>query len=368
MKSVAIVTHVDFWRQGAGHRSRIAALVKYLSRFTSLTIVFGGLAQQDDEQLVASLRCDFRLVYLDRNYRCTLAEYGERFKNFMQSNEFSVCIIEYIELSFLTTFIPNGVKIILDTHDIQSERNKSFEKFNLVPPAFFGKEFVYSEKEEFDIFRSYDAVVLINSSDYKKVSSRIGAEKAILAPHPSDCHAHAVKPAVRNVGFVASTYFPNVYAITWFIDKVWFFFRKHDITLNIYGRIAGELSLKPGIYESKNVFLKGFVADLKAIYAEMDIAVNPVMFGAGLKIKNVEALANGIPLITTSHAANGIEAGICNAFLVADTPLEFVDKLNLLVDCFQERRRLSENAVAFIGRNFTSEACFSGLLSYIAAV
>ena len=41
---------------------------------------------------------------------------------------------------------------------------------------------------------------------------------------------------------------------------------------------------------------KGFIRNLNSIYEEVDIIINPVRFGAGLKIKNIEALGNGLPI------------------------------------------------------------------------
>jgi len=55
--------------------------------------------------------------------------------------------------------------------------------------------------------------------------------------------------------------------------------------------------------------------------------INPIRFGAGLKIKNVEALAHGLPLVTTTHGSRGIEAGVNNAFLYGDEAGEFIQAM-----------------------------------------
>ncbi|NRB47195.1 MAG: glycosyltransferase family 4 protein [Saprospiraceae bacterium] len=50
----------------------------------------------------------------------------------------------------------------------------------------------------------------------------------------------------------------------------------------------------------------GYVPNLQSIFNDIDIMINPVQMGAGLKIKSVEAMANGLPLVTTTHSATGL--------------------------------------------------------------
>ena len=52
----------------------------------------------------------------------------------------------------------------------------------------------------------------------------------------------------------------------------------------------------------------GPVETIDVFWPNIDIAINPIRFGSGLKIKNVEALAYGLPLLTTPIGAEGLEA------------------------------------------------------------
>lgn len=369
MKQVVIITHIPFWRHLAGHAARLSALVKFLDQHTALTVVFGGVEQENDPYLLGRHHASLRVVYLNKHRELSGIEYALLLKRFFENRPVDVCIIEYLELSFLLDYIPKGTRVMLDTHDIISERNKSFRQYaQSGNPLPIEEEESVSAEEEFALFNKYDKIILISETDYRYVSGIIGTEKCILAPHPADLVQRPVRPVASSVGFVASEYWPNVEAISGFVEEVWSkVYRtcaaaRLPVTLNIYGAIAYRFvhDERPGIA------VKGFVADLNDIYGSIDVVINPVRFGAGLKIKSVEALANALPLVTTAHGASGLDAGIDSAFLVADNPGHYCQLLVQLLLNYQDRKALSEAAFAFAKSNFTPQACFQHLLGAIA--
>jgi hypothetical protein len=94
--------------------------------------------------------------------------------------------------------------------------------------------------------------------------------------------------------------------------------------------------------------------------------VRTVRFGAGLKIKNVEVLANALPLVTTAHGARGLADSIGHALIVADDPAVFSAALGQLIADADARARLAAQAYAYAPRAFFPEACFGPLLAVIA--
>jgi glycosyltransferase involved in cell wall biosynthesis len=364
MKKVVLITHVDFWRQGSGNGARIMALVEFLADNTSLTVLYGGIELPGDAQWFRSAGSHFRFVYLDRSKYLTFEQYAECVKKFMLEHPADVCILEYIEISFLLDVLPKTLPVILDTHDIHSDRNLSFESFNLEAPVFTTSGRHISQSEEIEIFKRYSSVILINHTDYCKVSKLIGYDKTILAPHPPKVSPHRIRKQVKNIGFVASAYTPNVHAIKDFITNVWPAFSKMEVTLGIYGKAGYQLQSETSLIKG-NIKVHGFVKEMERIYREIDIVINPVSFGAGLKIKNMEALGNGIPLVTTRHGAIGIEDGIDQCFHVCDDAYGFIDRLHLLMGSFDERKRLAKSSIAYIQSKFTPQHCFAGLLTYI---
>jgi len=109
------------------------------------------------------------------------------------------------------------------------------------------------------------------------------------------------------------------------------------------------------------------VPDLGAAYAAADLCINPVRLGGGLKIKTVEALAHGRPLVTTSHGARSLEADAGRAFVVADDSPALVAAVHRLVDRPDEAAALSQAALALAQRRFGDDACYGPLLQALNA-
>lgn len=152
---------------------------------------------------------------------------------------------------------------------------------------------------------------------------------------------------------------PNTDAVLWFASEIWpLIHEKTDASFYIVGSHARksveELDGKDGI-----VF-KGFVSDeeLEALYARCKITVVPLRYGAGVKGKVVEALYNGMPVVTTSVGAEGI-ADIENAAVICDDPKAFAAET---VKLYQDNRRLKELAVQtqkLIKARFSTEAVWN---------
>ncbi|MEO1689398.1 MAG: glycosyltransferase, partial [Pseudomonadota bacterium] len=67
----------------------------------------------------------------------------------------------------------------------------------------------------------------------------------------------------------------------------------------------------------------GFVDDLDAEHAAAAVALGPLRFGSGVKLKLVEALAHGLPAVATTSGAEGIAPAPPPALRVADAPEAF---------------------------------------------
>lgn len=116
---------------------------------------------------------------------------------------------------------------------------------------------------------------------------------------------------------------------------------------------------------NERIYLKRFEPDIEKIYREADSIINPVRFGAGIKIKNIVALANGIPLVTTTHGARGLEVMIDKGMLVADEPNDQINALCILIENPGVRKEMSELGYRYILQNSSIEICFQDLIPAI---
>ncbi len=354
MKKVLIVTHIPFWRKNCGDGARLYALAHYLSEFTELTVAFGGEIPEDEQPTIRRVKQQMDLVWIRGDGGQDMTGYVKPFITFFTNRLFDVCIIEHVFLSFFIPFIPKHVKLILDAHDIVSDRMESLAKMTI--PVRLSTD--VSTEQENAYFKAFDIVMMIQKNDLEKVSKVIGRRKTILAPHPVSMPKMTIRRRVNTIGFVASGYPPNVESINWFLDHVWPLVEHAGITLEIYGHVCASLKRR----RTGSVVMNGFIADQDLIYQDIDIVINPVRNGAGLKIKNVEALGSGLPLITTTHGAMGIEDGIGRSFLVADDHLSFSRHILHLVEDYDRRKELGDEAYKYALYNFSPEQCFRSLL------
>lgn len=357
MKNILILSDINFWEESSGHRTRLKALIGYLAPRVHLTVVNTGPAPQGiEERLKAVYSAEFHV--LEKKKFLSSNGYGRRFKKIISDRVFDAVIIEYIHSSYFLNFLNGNPQIILDAHDIISERAEEFKKFN-----YAGALYELPAATELEILKVYDHVMVLCAPDRQKLGDLLGKDKVLLCPHPSTVTKHQVRDEVKNISFVASAYLPNRDAINTFIKHCWPAISKKfpKIQLCIYGTVCGSVEIDG----NKNIILKGFVADPDQIYAESDIIINPVRFGAGLKIKNVEALAHGKPLVTTSHGARGLEVVRDKAFLPADDPEDFAEAIISLIESKTLRQQLSVSAVTFTQEHFSPERCFAPLIEAI---
>ncbi len=77
------------------------------------------------------------------------------------------------------------------------------------------------------------------------------------------------------------------------------------------------------IKDNPAVTATGFVADTRPHFARCAVSVAPILSGAGTRIKILDSLAAGIPIVATTIGAEGIAARHGEEILIADTPAEF---------------------------------------------
>jgi glycosyltransferase involved in cell wall biosynthesis len=106
------------------------------------------------------------------------------------------------------------------------------------------------------------------------------------------------------------------------------------------------------------VTLEGFVPDLSEILCRAAAMVNPLRFGSGVKLKVIEALGAGVPVISTTIGSKGIASGPDHGVLVADDDAELADMLLGVTDR-AHNDRLATAAREHFARCYSRDAVFA---------
>lgn len=125
----------------------------------------------------------------------------------------------------------------------------------------------------------------------------------------------------------------NYLAAFWFIDNVMPFINDLDVRFVIMG---GGPSKELMNKECDRVHITGFVEDIDPIFSEALCFVAPLKLGAGIKVKVIEALYTGIPVLTNEIGIEGIPAKNCVDYFQCETPQEYANAIKQLYDSLQE--------------------------------
>ena len=108
-------------------------------------------------------------------------------------------------------------------------------------------------------------------------------------------------------------------------------------------------------HASEEVRVLGYVPDIEPLFRACRVFVAPIRFGAGVKGKVGEALAHGLPVVTTTVGAEGMGITDGEEALVADTPRAFAAAV---ARAYRERglwQKLSERGRAHVAKHFTPQ-------------
>lgn len=356
-----MLTDVPYWRGSLGNQARIGAVVDAAREGFDLDLFFtGDLPGAEREAARRALGRRGRL-FTPRPAGEAPMPWGltpferARFDGALQAsleahlarNPPQAVMVQYLRLSWMRLARGMPKLTVLDTHDVMSLRAQNFrvfgqEHFIQIPVA-----------EELKILDGFSQVMAIQAEEARWLEALLPG-RVILAPHALP----ALLPARGSptgspprIGFIGGDSPMNRDGLRWLLDQVWPAIQPLGAELHVAGGVCAEMPKgRPG------VVLRGEVPDQQAFLDTLDIGVNPVFYGGGLKIKTVEYLARGLPSVLTAEALFGIQGGAGTAYALAEDRTQFVAALALLVRDRATRARMAEAAFAFGRHHFGPQA------------
>lgn len=136
-------------------------------------------------------------------------------------------------------------------------------------------------------------------------------------------------------------YYPNQECMARFCDQIWPVLRarRPQIRLLIIGADPSPAMRKLG--ELPGVTVTGSVPDVRPFVRQSALMVAPLKIARGTQNKILEAMAMGVPVVTSRIAAGGVDAEPVTHFLVADSAEEYSDAILGVLDNPAERQRLA---------------------------
>ena len=247
--------------------------------------------------------------------------------------------------------LANARARLLEEHNFTTRwmRDEYRREPNAVKRARRWLTFWKYRRYEKKLFAQFDACTMVSDQDaadartwldYKNILRVIpnGVDLLYYAPQP-------IEPELNTLVFNgALTYGANLDAMQFFAAEIWRQIKSVEPSarLSITGRADG---IAPDqLPRGKDITLTGYLADLRPTMRQSWVCVVPLRTGSGTRLKILEAMALGTPVVSTSKGAEGLNVTNGEDILLADAPDAFAKQVLRVLRDPQLRARLSRNA------------------------
>jgi len=161
----------------------------------------------------------------------------------------------------------------------------------------------------------------------------------------------------------AMNWIPNVEGVRWFLHHVWPEVHKEFPSLKYYlaGREMPDWMLR---MKFPNVEVLGEVPDAREFIDAHGIMVVPLLSGSGIRIKIIEGMAAGKPVLSTLIGAEGIDCTSGKNILIANAPCEFIDMISLCINDPDRCRNVGEEARGLVETTYNRRHIIRKLVTF----
>lgn len=259
-----------------------------------------------------------------------------------------------LEGVFMASYIPiikkySNAIITLRSHNIEHqiwERHIGIEK-NWLKKIYLSIQNKRLKTFEIKAFNMVDAIVTITDEDKKGITKLVGTKTIHTTVTGINLESYEAKAEAKKVNsvfhFASMDWLPNIEAVDWLLQNVWHevLKQKPEAELVLAGR---GMPQRFKTLKQKNITVIENVKSAQEFYQYYDIMLVPLFSGSGLRIKLVEGLAYGKPIVTTSIGAEGISYTHQKELIIADTKEEFVNAIVSLLSDNESKKQLQKNA------------------------
>lgn len=210
---------------------------------------------------------------------------------------YKVVHVNYVWYTPLLDIFGSDVTKVLDTHDIFGERREKYTRAGMKPQWFS-----CSIPDENAAIRRADAALAIQKEEGAELAAR-GHRNILYLPYVEPAEKPFLPPDGRRpltFGYLGSGNDWNILSLAEFLNQLRAKGTPFPHPIVVAGGVCRHIRDTPGVIKL------GFVQDLRTFYEAIDIALNPMVGGTGLKIKTVEPLCHGKSVLTTLAGAQGL--------------------------------------------------------------
>jgi polysaccharide biosynthesis protein PslH len=194
------------------------------------------------------------------------------------------------------------------------------------------------KRYEGEMCRRFDAVTAVSEEDRKLLIEAGGRDDIIVIPIAIDTDEQALinrRPTTPHIVHIGTMYWPpNIDGITWFLDHIYPLVKQQvpDVRCTLIGA-RPPASIVERSHSDRTLTVTGYVEDPMPFLEDSSMMVVPLRAGGGMRVKILNALSQGIPMVSTTVGCEGIDLANGKDILIADDPRAFAQStVQLLTD------------------------------------
>ncbi|PKR81616.1 hypothetical protein CW751_03575 [Brumimicrobium salinarum] len=271
----------------------------------------------------------------------------------IDKEKFTIAVFESIYLlPYLSIFKKKGIKVIVRTHNLEHEVWNSMAETqgNFLKQKYFKHLAIQLKKYEEKELKKVDGIIAITETDALFFQQFEPDVMTTVIPTAVKTNFPPPNYAQNDFYFLgAMDWKPNIEGIHWFLKEV--------IPEGLKGTqfFIGGKGLKKHQYDHPAVQNQGEVENAVDFIHQHGICIIPMHAGSGLKIKLLENMAMGKPIVTTTEGARGVDVEHEKHVLIADDPIAFRSLMYRLHLDQKLRKKLGTNAKKYIEQHYSFE-------------
>lgn len=303
------------------------------------------LRRSDKSKILRNLNILTNPFFLSKPFHAA-NYYSRKLENILQrllvAGKFDIGQIGLLHMAQYIRSIPRDIPVLLDTQNAEHLiMHRYFEtEENPLKKVFLLYQREKLKRYERTMCRRFDRILTVSERD-KEELALVCDEKDLFSVIPNGVDIQYYAPRLIQERYRTDLIYlgtmsgyMNVDAIIYFYENILPYIRKEipDVKLTIAGAKPDKKLLNLAKID-KNVVVTGEVDDMRPYVGGSKVVIVPLRIGAGTRLKILEAMAQGKPVVSTSVGCEGLEVTPDKDIIVADDPKEFANRtIDLLRD------------------------------------
>lgn len=267
-----------------------------------------------------------------------------------------IVVLQWTEISLISEDVRkifSKAKIVCIEEDVcflgQERHMKNAN--SILKKCYFKAKYKAVKKAELKMLNVADLVILNNHKDEKLLyKNGFKGKSWVWCPYFNDMSSLKRKQPNKDILFYGAMFREeNWKSAIWFIENVMPQIEDPKVRFVIVGNKPNDQLKK---YQNERIKILGFVDKIEPYFQKSLCMAASLVLGAGVKIKVLEGMSSGIPVLTNDIGIEGINAESEKDFFYCNSPNDYVKIINSLLNGELDYQQIEKNAKSYIRQNY----------------